>query len=617
MAGATRCIITTFRSGNCMALMDQMRSYTKALLVLLVFAFVGTIIFDWGMDYVGLKQKTGAIATVNGTDISMEQFNRAYQFEIDSYRQRTGNDPEDSQLEYLRDQVYETLVRETLLQQEINKRGIHATEKEIVHYLFKDPPEFLKQQKSFQNEQGQFDYGRYQQALTDPSVNWRPAEEYLRNTLPFQKFQEVLNLSVIVTESQVMREYAKRNQKVKVRYLFIDPSRFNAAPMTMTPEEVENYYKEHTEEFTEPEKRSIQYLVYPNKATGADSLAVEQLAAELLERARAGEDFAELAKTYSEDPGSRDRGGDLGFFERGSMVKPFEDAAFAGRPEDIIGPVHSTYGLHLVKIHGRKQENNAESVHASHILLKYQASPLTIEAAKDSANYFAAQAQEGGWNAALAHEKIPPQLSTPFTEGSGFIPGLGVNRPASRFVFRNKIGAVSAVFETPQGYVVLRVADIQPQRTKALADVEPDIENILKTEKRKELAGTLAAKLRGEIDQGMSLAALAARDTLELRETEPFARSGYVTGIGRDPEFIGAAFALQPLLVSKPVKGLRGYYLMQLLSLESIDVNDYAVKKEGIRTQLLERAQQNAFSEWYAAAKEKAKIRDYRELYFY
>lgn len=600
-----------------MALMDKMRNYTKALLVLLVFAFVGTIIFDWGMDYVGLKQKTGVISTVNGTDISIEQFDRAFQFELDNYRQRTGNEPEDSQLDYLRDQVYEALVRETLLQQEINKRGIRATEKEIVHYIFKAPPEFLKQQKSFQNEQGQFDYGRYQQALADPSVNWRPAEEYLRSTLPFQKFQEVLNLSVIVTESEVMREYAKRNQKAKVRYLFIDPGRFDSTPVNVTPAEVEKYYNERRQEFTDPEKRTVDYLAYPKKATRADSLAVGKLADELLERARAGEDFAELAKTYSEDPGSRERGGDVGFFTKGSMDKPFEDAAFAGQPGDIIGPVQSTYGLHILKIHARKQEEAEVSVHASHILLKYQASPQTIEAARDSANYFAAQAQELNWDAALAHEEISPQRSAPFTEASGFVPGLGVNRPASRFVFGNKTGAVSEVFETPQGYVVLRVADVQRERTKTLTELQAEIENILKTEKRKELAGALAAKLRGEIEHGAALEALAARDTLQLREPEPFTRSGYITGVGRDPEFIGAAFALQPPQVSPPVKGVRGYYLIQLLSLDTIDMRDYAAKKEGVRTQLVERAQQNAFSEWYAATKEKAKIKDYRELYFY
>lgn len=602
-----------------MALMEQMRSYTKALLVLLVFAFVGTIIFDWGMDYVGLKQKTGVIATVNGTDISIEHFNRTYQFEIDSYRKRTGNDPEDSQLDFIRDQVYESLIRETLMQQEINKRGIHATEKEIVHYIFNDPPEILKQDKSFQNEQGQFDYGRYQQALANPSADWRPVENYLRSSLPFQKFQEELNLSVIVTESQILRDYERRTQKAKVRYLFIDPNRFSAAPVSVTPAEVEKYYKEHLEEFEDPEKRTVEYLIYPNKATHADSLAVQKLADDLVQRARAGEDFAELAKTYSEDPGSRDRGGDLGFFSKGSMVKPFEDAAFAGQPGEILGPVASTHGLHVIKVHERKmdKEKNQESVHASHILLKYQASPQTIETAKDSANYFAALAKESGWSEALTHETIPPQLSTPFTEGSGFIPGIGLNRPVSRFAFKNPIGSVSDVFETPPGFLVVRVADIQKERIKKLSEVQPDIENILKGEKQKEMAAEFAAKLRGEIEQGAPMEALAARDTLQLREPEPFQRTGYVSGVGRDIEFIGAAFALKPAQVSKPVKGLRGCYLIQLLSIDAIDMNDYASKKDGLRTQLLERAQQNAFSEWYTAVKEKAKIKDYRDLYFY
>jgi len=602
-----------------MALMDKMRGYTKAMLILLVLAFIGTIIFDWGMDYVGLKQKSNVIATVNGMDISIDQFTRTYQYEIDNYRQRAGSDPEESQLDYIRDQVYESLVRDALLQQEINERGLQATEKEIVHYIMNDPPEILKQNKSFQNEQGQFDYARYQQALADPNVNWRPAEDYLRSSLPFQKFQETLNLSVVVTESQILREYEKRNQKAKVRYLFIDPNRFNASPLTIAPAEIEKYYNEHVKEFQDPEKRVIEYLIYPNKTTAADSQGVQSLAQELTERARGGEDFAELARTYSEDTGSRENGGDLGFFGRGSMVKPFEDAAFSGKAGDVVGPVATTFGLHVIKIHEQKidkEKNNQETVHASHILLKYQSSPQTIETMKDSANYFVSLAQESSWDEALKHEKIPPQKSTPFAEGSGFVPGIGVNRAASRFAFNNPVGAVSEVYETPQGFLVVRVAEIQNARTKELSEVQAEIENILKTEKRKEMAGELAAKLRTELDQGMTFETLAARDSLVMREVEPFARSGYVTGVGRDVDFIGAAFSLQPNQISKPVKGVRGYYLIQLLNLDATDMNNFAAQKEGIRNQLIDRAQQNAFTDWYAAVKEKAKIKDYRKLYF-
>ena len=602
-----------------MALMERMRGYTKFFLIILVLAFVGTIIFDWGMDYVGMKQKSNVIATVNGMDISIDQFSRTYQFEIDNYRQRAGTDPEDNQLDFIRDQVYESLVRDALLQQEINERGLQASEKEIVHYIMNDPPDILKQNKSFQNEQGQFDYSRYQQALADPSVNWRPAEDYLRNSLPFQKLQEALNLSVVVTESQIMREYEKRNQKAKARYLFVDPNRFTASPVTIAPSEIEKYYDEHTDEFKDPEKRVVEYLIYPNKATAADSQGVIKLANELMARAKAGEDFAELAKTYSEDTGSREKGGDMGFFARGSMVKPFEEAVFAGKPGEIAGPITTTFGLHVIKIHERKidkEKNNAETVHASHILLKYQASPQTIEAAKDSAEYFVLLVQESSWEEALKHEKTPPQKSTPFSEGSGFVPGIGVNRPASRFAFSKEVGAVSDALESPQGLLVVRVAEIQPERTKELSEVQADIENILKTEKRKEMAGEVAAKLRSEIDQGMTLEAIAARDSLMLRDVEPFARSGYVSGVGRDVDFIGASFSLQPSQISRPVKGVRGYYIIQLLTLDAIDMNNYAAQKEGIRTQLTERAQQNAFTDWYNAMKEKAKIKDYRKLYF-
>ena len=603
-------------SSTIMALMEQMRGYTKVFLFILVFSFVGTIIFDWGMNYLGLSQKAGVIATVNGKDISLDAFNRAYQGELDNYRQRTGSEVEESQLEYIRDQVYESLIRETLVEQEIQRRGIHASDDEIVHYIYNDPPAVLKQNKGFQNDQGQFDFARYQQALNDPNVNWRPAEDYLRNTLPFQKFQEELTLGAMVTDDEVRQEYERRTLKAKVRYLFIDPAHFRSTPVTVSSDEVKTYYNDHLNEYKDPEKRAVNYLIYPTKATAADSQAVQRLAVELAQRARNGEDFAELAKTYSEDPGSRERGGDVGFFKRTDMVKPFADAAFAAKPGDVVGPVTSTYGLHVIKVVAHKNEKNEESVQASHILLKYQSSPQTMEAMKDSANFLAAVAKESSWEEALKNEKIPALMSTPFTEGSGFIPGIGVNRQASRFAFKNQAGAVSDAFETPQGFLVVRVASILPERIKELSEVQADIENTLKQEKQKDLGGELAQKLRKEIEQGTTLEAIAARDSLQLRDPEPFQRSGYISGIGRDADFIGAAFALKPQQLSPPVKGVRGYYLIQMVSQDTLDPKDYAAKKDGIRTQLLERAQQNAFTEWYTAVKEQAEIKDYRDLYF-
>jgi parvulin-like peptidyl-prolyl isomerase len=632
-----------------MAMMTKMREKTHIVLGFLLVAFLALIVVEWGSESTIFRSKemSGVIASINGYDIHYEQFAQAYQQQIEQYKQQSGQEPQENQFDYFRNQVWENMVREVLITQEIEKRGLKASNKEIVHYLFKEPPDIIKQSPAFQNEQGQFDNAKYQAALNDANMNetWRGVEDYMRATLPRQKFLDEFDVSVLVTDADVHDDYVKRNQKATVRYVFFNPEKYRpkagstAGQIPVEKSAVEKYYQEHQDEFKEAEKRKIDYVIFSNKATRADSDTVRSLAGQILQRARSGEDFAVLAQTYSEDESNRDKGGDLGFFKRGQMVKPFEEAAFGANPGDIIGPVQTTFGLHIIKVVGRKfeepaadankekkkkgeKEKGEETVQASHVLLKFQASRRTIDAARDSASYFASAAKESGWETALKNEKLTAQSSQPFTKGSGFVPGVGMKPSVANFVFRSEVGTVSEYFDVPQGFMVLRIAESQKERIRPLEEVQAQIENTLRTDKLKDLAFEAAKAARAKLTGSMTLEDLAAQaapvgDSLEIKTPEAFARAGFIRELGgREPAFIGTAFSLQPNQISPAIKGNRGAYLIQLLSVDPINEADLQSQKETIRSQLVDRARQNAFSQWYTDLKEKANIKDFRELYF-
>jgi len=628
-----------------MAMMTKMREKTHIVLGFLLVAFLALIVVEWGSESTIFrsKEQSGVLASINGQDIHYEQFARAFEQQIEQYKQQSGQEPQDSQLEYLRNQVWENMVREVLVTQEIQKRGITASNKEIVHYIFNEPPDIIKQNPSFQNEQGQFDNAKYQAALNDANMNetWRRVEDYMRATLPYQKFQDAFDASALVTDADVRDDYMKRHQKATVRYVFFNPENYRQkagganGQIPVEKNAIEKYYNEHQDEFKEAEKRKIDYVVFSNKATGADSTAVRSLSEQILQRARGGEDFAALAETYSEDESNRDKGGDLGFFKRGTMVKPFEDAAFGANPGDIIGPVETTFGLHIIKVVGRKLEEPAEDaankdkkkkgekekgeemVQASHVLLKYKASRQTIDTARDSASYFASAAKENGWEAALKNEKLTAQTSQPFAKGSGFVPGVGMKPAVASYVFRREVGTISEPFDVPQGFIVLRVAESQKERVRPLEEVQAQIENTLRTDKLKDLAFEAAKAAHAKLTGSMTLEELAAPDSLEIKTlAEPLTRAGFNRDIGRDAAFVGTAFSLQPNQVSPAVKGARGAYLIQLLTLEPVNETDLQGQKESIRSNLVDRARQNAFSQWYTDLKEKAAIKDFRDLYF-
>jgi peptidylprolyl isomerase/peptidyl-prolyl cis-trans isomerase D len=602
-----------------MAMMERMRGFTKVILYTLVFAFVGTIIFDWGMDFTGLKSKAGLIAEINGEEIQFNRFSQMYQAALDNYQQRTGIAPTDVQQDFILNQVWEDLVRNTLEKQIIEEKNIRATGLEIFHYIYEDPPEFIKNLDStFTTPTGQLDRAKYNAALTNPQNDpiWKNIEDFLRQNLPYQKLRDHIGATVFVTQSEVHQEYINRNQKASVEYLFFDPNRFNDVEMTIEESDIKNLYEEKRDTFKQAERRKIDYVIYSTRPTQKDTAAIEARAQELLERLRNGAAFSELASIYSDDIGSAENGGDLGFQKRGAWVKPFEEAAFGAQAGEIVGPVRSNFGLHIIKITGKKEEENEELVRASHILIKYGATEQTKSAALDSADFLAVFAREDGWEKAVNSEKVSAQTTAFFQEGAGFIPGLGIERSVSRFVFRNGKGSISDPIETENGYVVIRVADIEKERIKSLDEVRSTLENELKLRKRKALAGELAGKAKKELDSGTSMEAVAASDSLTLQKTDPFFRNGSVQGIGRDPVFIGAAFALTPGMISEPVEGIRGFYIIRLLEKTVFDENDYNMQKDIIKAELKARKAQTALSQWYSQLKNNADIKDYRRQYF-
>ena len=603
-----------------MAVMQNMRENTKKVLIILVVAFVGMIIFDWGMDLTGMKTRQGVIGKVNGTEISATQFDEGFARELQAYRDRTGRDVPEGQIDFIRDQVWESLVRDVLIHQAIREKNITATDDEIVYRIFNDPPEFLKSQENFQNEQKQFDMALYQSALNNPSYagQWQPVEQYLRLTIPYEKFQQRLRVSVRVTEDEIRREYLKQNEKVKVKYIFIDSQRYSEEDIEVLEDEVKAYYHDHKEEFREEEKRKIEYVIFSTKATAEDSSAAWETARSLKARAQEGEDFVELAEIYSEDPGTKDKGGDLGFFSKGEMRKPFEEAAYSAKVGGIVGPIATTSGIHVIKVDDKRIKDGKEEVSARHILIKFEASRNTIDRAQDDAVYVAEEAQERPFDEVIKEMNLKSETTNLFVRGNGFIPGLGLNKRASNFIFSNQVGKVGSRDETAQGYSVFRIAEVQRERIQPLDEVGQRIEQTLLSEKRKKLTRDLAEDLYKKIQSGLSFEDAAAQDSLELNESNSFNRNGYVQGVGREPRFVGAAFALGEVGdVSTPVATVRGNYLLQLTERTEFDSSAYEATKAGLDQQLLQRKRNQVFANWYANVKAKADIEDQRDKYYY
>ena len=316
-------------------MMQTLRNNMRHILTVVLLAFLATIVFSWGMG--GFKNRRssaeqGIIGSVNGQKIQYQQFAAEFEEQIAAQKERTGQDVvEEYQVNMIRDRVWDELVRNILLAQEVRKRNIQIAPDEIVFYMRNSPPDFIRSNEQFQTD-GQFDMKKYQEALTNPAYYdaWLPLENYYRSILPLQKLQQWVVSTARVSDGEALEALREENERVNVRYIAIKPSDISLEQIAITDVEIEKHYRENKDSYLDPEKRSIRYIAFEMKPTAEDTARVREDISYILEDIQNGADFGEMAREHSQDP-SAENGGDLGFFSRGTMVKPFEDAAFSAK----------------------------------------------------------------------------------------------------------------------------------------------------------------------------------------------------------------------------------------------------------------------------------------------
>jgi peptidyl-prolyl cis-trans isomerase D len=599
-------------------MLSQMRANMKVIMMILVVAFMATIIFSWGMDYRGPSggASAGVIGQINEREISYDFFFRALQNEYMRIRELTGSEPDESRMSQARDQLWQQLVDETLISEEVERRGIAITDDEVVFIIKNDPPEFLRSDPTFQTN-GVFDPQKYQELLTNPEVNWSSVENAVRSVYPQNKLRNMILSTVRITDDEIRQEFLQQQETVTIRYIQSGPSQFQDEAVTVADNEVDAYYQEHTDQFMDPPTATLRYVLFDNTMTAADTQAVNKQVNELLERARNDEDFAELAAMYSKDPSAETNNGSLGMFGRGQMIPEFENAAFDAKPDDIVGPIETQFGLHIIKVHDQVKSSRGvvDSVNASHILLRMEMPEDRADDLRYDARFFADAANEKGLTLAAEEESQEIIESTPIREG-GFIAGLGQVPDISNFAFRNEVNTTSNAIETNRGWVVLEITEKTEERQIAQDEVAATIKNILETEKRKEFAKRDLEAAKSEIQSGETLADLDEKSDRTSVTSQPFRINDFIPMIGREPALSGAAFKLQPGEIAGPVETAQDYYLIELVERTTPDSVDQRIQSPELRQQLLQRKQQLTYASWMQELRDKADIKDFRNQYW-
>jgi peptidyl-prolyl cis-trans isomerase D len=319
-----------------------MRENTKWIMLVTAIAFVGLMVFEWGMDISGRSGTGfGELGRVNGTPVAYEQYQAAYR---NLYDQLSGSQEEpitSAQNREVEEAAWTEIVNQILIQQELGRRGIRVTDQEIRDAARFSPPQELLPDPLFQTD-GQFDIQKYQDFLANSAdeIFLLQLEAYYRDMIPRGKLLRQVSAGIYFTEAELWEQYRFENERVRVRFVAFNPAdRISDLAVEVLDEDIEDYYDAHREDFEIPAQVDVKYVALTKAPLSEDTLEARQRATEIRQELLDGADFAELALRESSDVVSAANGGDLGTFGRGQMVPVFDSVVFNSPLNRVGGTV--------------------------------------------------------------------------------------------------------------------------------------------------------------------------------------------------------------------------------------------------------------------------------------
>jgi parvulin-like peptidyl-prolyl isomerase len=565
------------------------------------------------------------VGSLNGKPILFEDFNQLVSNEINRMDQQSGRLISDEEREYIRAVVWERLIADLIIQEQIAENKIVVGDEEVLFQMKNNPPPFLQNSDAFQSF-GRFDLEKYLDAVLNPGqIDWKPIEDFMQNVyLPSYKLQQYITNSAAISSSDVLEDYKKRFLDYKIEVLHvtekaIDQDFYNGLLADRPSDnELKNIYNENISEYDQPELRYLKYVKWPITANATDSLRVKLEAEDLIFRLNEGEDFALLANTYTQDPSnSADpqnlKGGDLGWFNKGQLLPEFEIASFEAEKGSIVGPILTQYGYHVIKVNDKRTVESNEQVNASHILLTIQPGRGTENELKDIANIFALEATEFGFFALADSLGLEIQDSNGLRKESIFVDNFGVGRSAVNFAFNNVEGSTSDAIKNDNFFGVFFLDKVDKETVISFEDVKEDLKNEFLSEFKKNHIKTLAESIKDNNQGEMNLSEIYQdNENLEYVAETNSALIGSFESIGKSNFIVGALADAKEGDILGPLPTLRGQAFLRVIDISDVVMSDFEEKKDSIKFSLLIDRQNAIWGNWLQALRDNADLKDYR-----
>jgi peptidyl-prolyl cis-trans isomerase D len=629
-------------------MLDRMRrhkGWLKWSLALVVLAFVVFYIPSFLNNtsaVVGAGvANTDVIAEVEGRNLTAGEFNQRYTSQIQAYRTAYGAGLSDQLLKQLGldQQILQQMIDEQAALVEAQRQGITVSDEELAQAIFAIPG--LQENGRFVGEQ------RYELILRsqNPPLTKSIFEDNMRRSLMIDKLRAALTDWVNVSDKDVETEFRQRNEKVKLQLVALTADAFKnqvsvsdadvsayydthkadyrvgeqrkvkmllldldqARAKTVVPvADVQKFYNDNIAQFQTPEQIRASHILL--NTAGKDEAAVRKQAEELLQKIKAGADFAALAKQYSDDTGSKANGGDLDYFGRGRMVPEFETAAFALMPGQVSDVVKSQFGFHIIKVTDKKAAvtRPLEEVRAQiEDQLKAQRADQQIAA---KAEELRAKISKPADLDTVAKDNGLKVTESDFFGREDSVPGLGAAPQVAASAFQLKDGEVSQALPSPRGSVFITVSGKKEPFTPALDQVKDKVRDDVTRARAMELSRQKASSIAATLRSASDFAAAAKAQGFEAKPTELIARGTPLPDVGVSPAVESVAFKLPAGSVSDPITTKDATVIVRVVERDDVTPDKFKQGKDAFREELVEERRGRFFASYMAKAKERMKI---------
>lgn len=623
-------------------MLQWLRKYSRSWFIGLAIGAIVVVFIFWGVG--GLRSpRFQEAAKVNGSPILLTEYLKQYHELLKQYQEQYQGELTEELIKELklREMALSRLIEERVLLQAATRLGVKVSKAELQEVIRSYP---------FFQEEGRFNERKYQLVLARARLGPAEFEEQQRQQLLIQKvIQEVVSFAK-VSEGELQELFRMSKEAVDVQYLVVSPERF-LTRQQLSEEEVARAYQEHQEAFRQPPRTKVNYLLFrpqdflgrvqlsreeveaylkdqgekffrpkvirarhillliPPKAPPAERQRLAKKAQEVLAKAKAGEDFSQLAKTYSQDVRSRPQGGDLGLVKRNEYKPQWERVAFSLKPGEV-GLASTPQAYFIIKVEEIKEtEKTPEGEERARQGLRDEKSRrLAKEAAQQAREDLSRDSM-----AAVAKKFGVTTKETPFLAVQDPVPELGAPPSFNQAAMKLKPKEVSQVLDLLEGFAVLQGVATQPEQVPPLEQVKEQVRQWLKREQAKKLAEEEASRLLERLRKGEPLARVAGQARLPFKDSGFFTRfRGFLEQPGAE-SLTSAAFQLssQHPYPQQPLLWQDNFYLLAFKARRAPDPAEFQKEREKLKNGVLEHKQQLIFASWLAAEKQRAKIKVY------